>query len=179
MISVEDSNYSLNKFIKFMILIYFKILKIQKLNFDKVISVQEKYSKSQSVIKDLMIHLPEIDESKNTSIHECCEKLSKLSKLFGDFTEGSEYPFSSTWELLQSLSFNISKYLVENDGKMLLKRAFLIIETLDKSVQASAPRLCESEWCRKLLEGIRSLLSNSVEIQASQEKVNTFFYVKA
>jgi len=120
-----------NEYIRFMLLVVFKNIKIKQIYENKQLSDKAKFSKGLKHVEILNKFLPEIDECNRNEIDIC---LNNIHDILSNFYSGDEFPFNAVWELLQKLAGYISKFLSSNGYQPLMWKIIHLIEKVFKSL---------------------------------------------
>ena len=81
-----------NSYIRFLMLVLFKMAKMEQIEEDKKMSYKQKFSKSFKLIKNLKVFLPEIEDSQQQEVEQ---SLTDLNEILSNFYAGDEFPFNA------------------------------------------------------------------------------------
>jgi len=81
-----------NEYIRFMLLVVFKNIKIKQIYENKQLSDKAKFSKGLKHVEILNKFLPEIDECNRNEIDIC---LNNIHDILSNFYSGDEFPFNA------------------------------------------------------------------------------------
>lgn len=81
-----------NEFIRYILLIIFKNVKMKKINDDKKLKSKEKFQNGLQQVHILNTFLPEIDEFNRSDMDSC---LKDLEEILSNFYSGDEFPFNA------------------------------------------------------------------------------------
>lgn len=166
-----------NSFIRFMILIFFKMVRIGEIEEDQEWTSKLKFSKSLKIINNLIVHLPLIDKILE---YEVQQSVGDLQEILSNYYAGDEFPFNAIWELFQKLTKFLSKYLIEKGFMNLIAKIMAIMENLLKSMNKGKNlvlSITDNEQYLNLIEALRHpigllIKKNSVDIKVNHFRLN-------
>jgi hypothetical protein len=96
-LDIKDSNILShskfeNEFIRFILLVVFKNLKMKKINDDEKVKCKVKFHSGLQEVHILNNFLPEIDEFNRSDMDSC---LKDLEDILSNFYSGDEFPFNA------------------------------------------------------------------------------------